>query len=86
MNLEKDTVLNWMLIGNIRYALNRDNGSAQINYEITFEEAFKWYEHLSSKIYIINKLIDEIEFDLRIHERKDEFRWKAFAEKIKKLL
>ena len=83
--MEKDMVLNWMLIGNIRYALDRDNGISLANYRMIFREAITWYEDNFMKNYIINKLISEIEMDLHVFDREYETEWRVFIEDLKKL-
>lgn len=72
---EKEMYVNWLLIANVRYALNRDNTIALRNFKMTLKEVLTWYVDPSMKNYIINKLVDEIMSDLNLYERKDKESW-----------
>lgn len=83
MKLEKEVVLNWLLIGNLRYALGRDNQFAFYNYKMILDEAITWYTEEKNKTYITNKIIEEIEQNLKWFDRRDEDMWRELIKELK---
>lgn len=82
--MERDRYLNYLLIGNLRYALMRDNDLAIGNFKMTFNETINWYSDNFMKKYIVNKLVDEIMTDLRYNKRRDSEKWLKFVSEITK--
>ena len=77
--------VNWMLIMSVRYALNRDNGSARSTFEMLVFDAIDYIKDKEYKEYTIKKLIDEIERELTWSSKKDEQSWLVLIEKLSDL-
>ncbi len=78
--------LNWLLVGNVRYAMNRDNGSAMKNFETVVFDTINEIKTPSYKKYTIEKIIDEIITELRFQPKNDSELWLDLVERLKELL
>ena len=78
--------LNWLLVGNVRYAINRDNGSAMKNFEIVVFDTINEIKTPSYKKYTIEKIIDEIITELKFQPKNDSRLWLDLVERLKELL
>lgn len=78
--------LNWLLVGNVRYAINRDNGSAMKNFEIVVFDTINEIKTPSYKKYTIEKIIDEIIIGLKFQSKNDSKLWLDLVERLKELL
>lgn len=67
-----ERTINWLLVANIRYALDRDNVSAFSNFKMSFEDAIKDITDPEYLKYTLEKLIDEIESELMWEPKKTE--------------
>lgn len=82
----KDKTKNWLLIGNVRYALNRDNGLALSNFKMVVFETINSIKENDYKKYTIKKIMEEIIDDLKYYERNDASKWYELVDKLKELL
>lgn len=81
-----ERTINWLLIGNVRYALKRDNKIAFENFKMSFDNAIKDIKEVDYKNYTINKLIEEIEREIKWQNLSDEKLWLDFIKEIKELV